>query len=265
MISRVKGLAKRDLEGKFLYAIIALLAIYLINSAIVSIPQYVMLPNFLESLTVTEDFTEAMLTEWLLTFSTMFVIVFIIAIVASIFVSSILQLGYVKFTLNLATTGDKAIEAIFDGFKDGAYLKRVKILFLVGVRILLWTLPLIAVQLFVMFVFGEDEAYAILLIFVSFGYMFFLYSRILNYLFVTYLLMDTSVNYETTSEYIVKSKELIRGKKWTFIGLVLSFILWYLLIPFTLGLIMIYVTPYMYQSITRFYLELKEEKTSLSY
>ncbi len=60
---------------------------------------------------------------------------------------------------------------------------------------------------------------------------------------------------------ITKSREMMRGNKFSLFILKLSFFLWYLLIPFTLGLISIYVTPYIEAATANFYLKIKESQS----
>ena len=61
-------------------------------------------------------------------------------------------------------------------------------------------------------------------------------------------------------EAITKSKEMMKGHKFDFFILDLSFIFWYLLILITCGFASIYVAPYVNATRTNFYLKLKEEQ-----
>lgn len=58
-------------------------------------------------------------------------------------------------------------------------------------------------------------------------------------------------------ECIKESQRLMKGHKWEFFVLELSFILWSLLTSVTFGLAGIYVVPYMTMTFTNFYLALK--------
>lgn len=61
------------------------------------------------------------------------------------------------------------------------------------------------------------------------------------------------------SEALKKSGEMMMGHKWEFFVLGLSFILWYLLIPLTLGLAIFWVLPYQQLTYAAFYRRLKGE------
>ncbi|MBQ6143280.1 MAG: DUF975 family protein [Clostridia bacterium] len=61
-------------------------------------------------------------------------------------------------------------------------------------------------------------------------------------------------------EAITKSKEMMKGHKFEFFILDLSFIFWYLLILITCGFASIYIAPYVNATRTNFYLKLKEAK-----
>ncbi|MBQ3922819.1 MAG: DUF975 family protein [Spirochaetales bacterium] len=59
-----------------------------------------------------------------------------------------------------------------------------------------------------------------------------------------------------------KSKEMMKGHKWEFFLLQLSFIGWCLLVPFTFGLLLIWLTPYMETTTALYYEKLKEQVAS---
>lgn len=61
------------------------------------------------------------------------------------------------------------------------------------------------------------------------------------------------------SDALKKSGEMMMGHKWEFFVLGLSFILWYLLIPLTLGLAIFWVLPYQQLTYAAFYRRLKGE------
>ena len=53
---------------------------------------------------------------------------------------------------------------------------------------------------------------------------------------------------------------MIKGYKFDFVLLGLSFILWFIASAFTIFLLLIWLLPYMYQSYANFYLKLKPKK-----
>ena len=66
-------------------------------------------------------------------------------------------------------------------------------------------------------------------------------------------------------ETIIKSKEMMRGYKMYYFILQLSFILWTLLEPFTLGLITFYLVPYITLTNVAFYFDLNESLEEIEY
>ena len=58
-------------------------------------------------------------------------------------------------------------------------------------------------------------------------------------------------------EAIALSQKMMKGYKWTLLGLELSFIGWYLLNYVTMGILSFYVTPYVSATRTNFYLAVK--------
>lgn len=79
----------------------------------------------------------------------------------------------------------------------------------------------------------------------------------LAYAFVTYLVIDTDVS---GSDSLKKSREMMRGYKWDFLVFCLSFLGWIILGALTLGILFIWVVPYMMIAGTLYYEKLKESK-----
>ena len=61
-------------------------------------------------------------------------------------------------------------------------------------------------------------------------------------------------------ESIKKSWEMMKGYKWNYFVFILSFLGWILLTPFTLGLLFIWLIPYMTVAEIIYYERLKEKK-----
>lgn len=61
------------------------------------------------------------------------------------------------------------------------------------------------------------------------------------------------------TDVLKKSREMMKGHKWEYFVLQLSFFGWYLLIPLTLGIICFWLTPYVNTTIALFYDNLKGE------
>ena len=77
------------------------------------------------------------------------------------------------------------------------------------------------------------------------------------YSMVTYLVVDTNLG---ATDAMKKSREMMKGYKWDYFVFCLSFIGWGLLVPFTLGLLLIWLVPYMEVAEAIYYDRLKELK-----
>lgn len=73
------------------------------------------------------------------------------------------------------------------------------------------------------------------------------------YLLVPYLLEDN--NDLTPREIVNKSEELMKGHRWKFFCLTLSFLGWVILSAFTFGIGLLFVIPYMQMAFVAFYKE----------
>lgn len=138
-------------------------------------------------------------------------------------------LGYARFNLNLADGKPAAFADLFSEFhRFGAgFLMQL----LRTVYTFLWSL------LFVL-----PGIYA------SYGYAM-----------TPYIMLDHPEL--TPNEAIAKSKELMNGNRWRLFCLEISFLGWILLAALlTLGIGMLWITPYMEASIAAFYREICEEK-----
>ncbi|MBM7635492.1 MULTISPECIES: DUF975 family protein [Streptococcus] len=150
-----------------------------------------------------------------------------------------------------------------------------KLIFLFIVRFLmitLWSLPIgIGMLLVVLNVpststITNQEVWLILI-----GVILYLVGLVLSIIktysysqaeFVLYDLLEAGQN-QSSLKILKESTRLMKGQKFKLFALEFSFIGWYLLIPFTLGLIFIYLLPYLYTSRALFYNQLpKTQDTS---
>lgn len=76
----------------------------------------------------------------------------------------------------------------------------------------------------------------------------------LAYTIVIYLVVDTDIS---GNDALKRSREMMKGHKWEYFVFQLSFIGWILLIPFTLGLLIIWLYPYMIVAQAMFYENIK--------
>lgn len=65
-------------------------------------------------------------------------------------------------------------------------------------------------------------------------------------------------------EALAESKRMTNGHKFDLFVLSLSFIGWFLLIPITFGLIMIWLVPYTNATLANYYLAMKDEKSTVT-
>ena len=136
-----------------------------------------------------------------------------IALAFAAFLANPLELGARRFFL---TNLNRSAEVREIGFAfDHSYMNIVKTLFLRDLYLILWTM------LFV--IPGIIKAY--------------------EYRMIPYILADRPNI--TTKEAFALSRAMMRGNKWRAFVLDLSFILWYILSAFTLGILAVfYVNPY---------------------
>lgn len=148
-------------------------------------------------------------------------------------VVSIVMVGlngsYMAYILKFTRTGDASFSDIFECFK-ARWKQIIWSGFLVGLFTFLWSLLLVVPGIIAAF----------------------------SYAMVGFLVVDTDLK---SSDVIAKSKELMNGHKWEYFVFVLSFIGWAMLAPFTLGILYIWLIPYMYVSITLYYDQLKNGGT----
>lgn len=76
----------------------------------------------------------------------------------------------------------------------------------------------------------------------------------LAYSMVTFLVIDTDI---AGSDALKASREMMNGYKWDYFVFILSFIGWILLVPFTLGILLVWLFPYMTVATTIYYDKLK--------
>jgi uncharacterized membrane protein len=145
---------------------------------------------------------------------------------AAIFVLPI-YIGYAKFHIILADNSDPDVDVMFDGFRD-SYFDHVLVMFLQKLFLFLWTLLLIVPGIVKMF----------------------------SYALVPYILQDEDYDVLGT-DAITLSREMMNGYKAKLFMLHLSFIGWYILTVLTLGLLSLYVQPYLKQCEAIFYQDVK--------
>ncbi len=259
LISQFKQNAKMSLKGNWGNAIVVFLGIYFLGGMINSIPQYFVMPSFMKSIDELQYIDEGNISEILTIFAFSFTVLIISSVVISILVISVLQLGYQRFSINLAKNDVADTDLIFDGFKKHYWINVKAILWVVFYSFL-WQVPsLLFYGLGIYFAFLESE---LTIVFMAIGGLTSLFAifKILKYTLVPYLLMDDDVSFNTANEYVVESVRIMQDNVFELILLGFSFILWVVFIAITFGFGALYVGPYMQQSYTNFYLHHKEVK-----
>ena len=104
--------------------------------------------------------------------------------------------------------------------------------------------------------FTEPILSAVISVLVFVGFIF-LIIKVLDYVFVSFLLADEDISFDTPKEYLEASKNMIKGYKFEAVLLGVTFILWFFASVFTFFLLLIWLFPYVYQSYANFYLNLK--------
>ena len=77
----------------------------------------------------------------------------------------------------------------------------------------------------------------------------------LAYAMAAYIVVDTELGFK---DALKQSREMMKGYKWNYFVFGLSFIGWILLTPFTLGILIIWLMPYMVIADALYYDKLKE-------
>ncbi len=138
----------------------------------------------------------------------------------------VITAGYIKYILNFVRTGKFDTDTILETIKTkwlNVLIATVLTSIIIGLCTALFVVPGIIMAL----------AYA----------------------FTTLLVIDTDVS---GSDSLKASREMMKGYKWNYFVFGLSFIGWILLVPFTFGLILIWLYPYMVVANTLYYEELKK-------
>ena len=138
----------------------------------------------------------------------------------------VLNRGKASYFLQLSREGRRPeFSAMFDGFSD--FLRSALTGLLYGLYVWLWSLLLIVPGI----VFA-----------IAYSQVFFI------------LRDHPEID---ASEALRRSREMMKGAKAKYFGLLLSFIGWYLLVPISFGIVLIWLGPYLLAARTKFYDELK--------
>lgn len=135
-----------------------------------------------------------------------------IGAIVVVIISALLYAGYYKYVLNFIRTGKFEFSDILNTIKERwlhILIATVLTTIIVSLCSLLFVIPGIIMAL----------AYSMVIL----------------------LVIDTDV---TGSDALKKSREMMKGYKWNYFVFMLSFIGWFILTPFTLGILLIWLVPY---------------------
>ncbi len=153
-----------------------------------------------------------------------------ISVLLNVFVTSFLTLGSVSFFLKVSRNEEVTFKELFS--KTKLWLLYIGVSIMTSIFIGLWSLLLI--------IPGIIATY--------------------KYSMVNYIMID---NPELgVFGAIRRSKEIMYGHKFDYFVLQLSFIGWQLLSALTLGILMLYVSPYMSVTCANFYNSIKDKNTN---
>lgn len=151
--------------------------------------------------------------------------------VINLIVMGPLTLGLSGMVLMIVEGKTPIIENLFDGFKN--FLHAFVTYLLKTIYLALWSLLIIPI-----------------------------FIKPFSYAMTYYILRDNPEM--SAKEAITKSREMMNGNKWKLFCLHFSFIGWYLLGILTLGILYIWLIPYVYAAEAQFYLNLRGETIQAS-
>ena len=128
-----------------------------------------------------------------------------------------------------------------------------------GIYVFLWTLPFVVISIcsFIPVYLNHSTNPLLVVVFIVSLLISIIIAIIkgLQYGLNPYILgADNTV---TVNQSIKLSKDLMKGYKWKMFLLTLSFIGWFFLVPFTLGIILIWLIPYYNATVYEFYNHIK--------
>jgi len=141
--------------------------------------------------------------------------------VISVVISALLYFGYKSFFLKISRGEDVKFNELFK--RTDLFLVYIGLSFLTGLFISLWSLLFIIPGIIAFF----------------------------SYQMIYYIALDNPNM--GIMEIIKKSKTMMKGYKWQYFVLILSFIGWEILSLFTLGILNLWLMPYMEVTFANFY------------
>lgn len=147
-------------------------------------------------------------------------------------------LGFSKVSLNISNGKEANYQEMFNCFKNTKFIKLYSLVILTLILVY-WLIGLIPVA-------GIFINLIILLLFIP-------YIILLPFVYLTYPELKNK-------EIMSKTLDIISGNRISFYGLIISFSFWFILSILTCGILLFYVFPYVYLSLSNFYLYVTHEK-----
>ena len=182
-------------------------------------------------------------------YGTALITVFVVQLVLSVY-RTIMSFGYTSYALRLARNEGPGYAHLFDGFAK--FLRVLWMNILIGIFAFLWGLvALIPLSLLIVMavMFRQLSVFLIGLVYVL-AIAVSIIVRLRYRLAAYFLLDDPSC---TAREAIRRSKKAMKGWKMELFILDLSFIGWELLGSITMGILFVWVLPYLHTTMANFY------------
>jgi uncharacterized membrane protein len=176
----------------------------------------------------------------------------------SILITGPLALGYAMFGISIFRGLEATVAEVFYGFER--FLKSLGLYLLMNLFIILWAFPamigaiVVAAALgsnFDSIIYGSGAGTIVLAILFLIILCIPAYIAYYRYCMSFYILADHPEI--GPLEAIRRSKTMMKGNKWKFFCLQLSFIGWVILSFFTFCILLLWITPYMEVSVVAFY------------
>ena len=138
----------------------------------------------------------------------------------------VITAGYLKYILNFVRTGKFNTDDIINTIKEkwlDILIAQILVTVIVSLCTILFVIPGIIMAL--------------------------------AYTFAIFIVIDTDTK---GNDALKVSREMMNGYKWNYFVFVLSFFGWILLVPFTLGILLVWLYPYMIVASVLYYEKLKE-------
>ncbi len=175
----------------------------------------------------------------------------LVTLLLTIFLA-IVGVGYQKYCLRISRHQHPGeIAALFDGFRDfGRYFG---VLFLSGLFVFLWEMAGVIPGIILMVVGIALQSTAIILLSVAVVWVGVILGIIATFHYSQAVFAAIDDPDLAARDALRVSKDLMRGHKWEYFVLTLSFLGWTILIAMTAGILGIWIQPYMETTLASYY------------